>query len=303
METGTPGSGGGQVPAGQPPVGQAPVQQPPAQNGFNWGPFPDVPEDARSALEPHLRGVQAYVTQLEQAHAPFKSFADAGLTPEQTQGLLTFAQMFENNPVSAWMTMGRQLSESGQINEMLDLDLVQAYAQGMDPDDDGGGQQVPGAEQNGGGDPALLQRISQLEQQLTSLNDGFTQDRTAREQADADALFNQNLERAKEAVKAATGREVNDNTELALVGMIAASGGDIDAAIQSYTTEFGSGAQQAVQTAASATQTQPPNMPNGAPPSTPKSSKSKSKDPFDRAEDKARQFVEQQNRSAAADAQ
>src|SRR6266576_2109896 len=90
----TPGQGA-PAPAAQPPAGgQGPAQgQPTAADkggdGFNWGLFPDVPEEQRSLLEPHLRNVQGYITKSQMETAPYKGLMDT-VQPDQVENHVGF---------------------------------------------------------------------------------------------------------------------------------------------------------------------------------------------------------------------
>jgi hypothetical protein len=138
--TGTP-PGTGQ--AATPPEQAQQQQQQQRPNGF-WGRFPNVPEDQRAVLEPHLKEVQRYVTRMEQQYvAPFK-----GYTPQQVQGLANFAKNFDANPLQVFLNMAQQLQQTGIIHDNLDLESLALIATGQDLPDD-----VAGASNSNENDP------------------------------------------------------------------------------------------------------------------------------------------------------
>ena len=126
--TAEPGSGAGE------PQGTAPGGQEQQGGQFNWGLFPSVPEDQRGILEPHIRGIQGYVTQLEQRYAPFKPLIDAGYDGDTISGLMQFTTSMQNNPVETVFTILQGLQQEGVLHSDLDLDAVRAVAEGRELD-------------------------------------------------------------------------------------------------------------------------------------------------------------------------
>lgn len=116
------------------PSNTPPSEQEPTDSGF-WGRFPNVPEDQRAALEPHLKAVQGYVTRMEQAYvAPWK-----GYTPAQVQGFANFARNFDAQPLQSFLGLAQHLQQSGVIHDDLDLEALAAVVQGQDPPDPAAG--------------------------------------------------------------------------------------------------------------------------------------------------------------------
>ena len=58
-----------------------------SEGQFNWELFPDVPEDQRALLEPHLRNVQGHVTKMEQQYSPYKDLVEAKADPAEVKAL------------------------------------------------------------------------------------------------------------------------------------------------------------------------------------------------------------------------
>ena len=99
---------------------------------FNWELFPDVPEEQRPLLEPHLRNTQAHVTRLEQQYAPYKGLIDAGLPAEDVQNIINLNASFERDPVGTWIWLAQMMQQSGSMGDELDLEAVQAILNGED---------------------------------------------------------------------------------------------------------------------------------------------------------------------------
>jgi len=144
----------GGAPAGAPTGAQggqgqddAGVQSGNSGGGFNWEMFPTVPEEQRSLLEPHIRGVQGHVTKLEQQYAPYKSVIDSGLKPEEVQGLIALNQAFDKDPVNTWLQLAANMQKQGALSDDLDLDAVKLVLEGkaeLDPGTEGS-EGSPGA--------------------------------------------------------------------------------------------------------------------------------------------------------------
>lgn len=128
--TAPPSQPAGTAPVGAP--GSAPEQQQGQDTGGLWGRFPNVPAEHREMLEPHLKGVQAHVTRLEQQLAPFK-----GMTPQAMRGLGQFAKQFDANPKGMFLSIAADLQRRGILHENLDLEALQAVVDGQIPDETG----------------------------------------------------------------------------------------------------------------------------------------------------------------------
>jgi hypothetical protein len=240
FEVSDPTGGGGAVTA-EPGV-QADSAQgtQPAPGQFNWGLFPNVPEEQREVLEPHLRTVQAHVTQLEQQLAPFKAFADSGLTPEATQGLLRFSADFDSDPRGMWLRLGNMLQESGEVDPDVDLEYLAAIAAGEDPD---AGQ--PSVEQNGNGavppgtpnpnDP-VMQQIEALQAQVQEMRQQGEQERARRTEMMQDQLLDRRMSAMREELKGA-GWPEDILTDQALTARIVTHRGNIAEATQAMVQE------------------------------------------------------------------
>jgi hypothetical protein len=134
-EPATAGQGAPQG-AGVQPGGQgAPTSSPqPGSNGsgqFPWGMFPNVPEEQRPLLEPHLREVQGHVTRLEEQLAgnPFKD-VDA----QELAGIKAFYDRYQANPVETWLQMAATLQQAGVLDDDLDVEYLAQVAMGQAPD-------------------------------------------------------------------------------------------------------------------------------------------------------------------------
>ncbi len=248
-------------PAGTPPTGTpqpgAPGQGQPQGDGFRQTHFSNVPDEQWAVVEPHVRGVQGYVTQLEQRLAPIKNY-----TPEAVQGLARFAQEFEANPVGQWINIARMLEQRGVLTD-LDVDYLEKIATGQPVDDDEGlgepGAPQPQEDQIPPWAQQLLQRLDQLEGGVKQFQ-GTQQERVNK------AVLNRQLTHMKtELVKAGFPEEALDaNT---LTAQFIAHGGNANAAVQSMSNMRstllkgivpGNGQQQQRQ--------KDLDLPNGAPP-------------------------------------
>lgn len=277
----TPDPGGSAGGAGNPAAGTAlPGQgQPqggadPTNQGF-WAMFPDVPEEQRPLLEPHIRSAVGRVTQLEQQLAPFKPFLDAGYSPQAAEGLIRFSADFERNPADMWLRMGAMLQQrpgpNGRpvVDPELDLDHLAALVRGEDPDAQQQGQ-VPGQQQgpaDGQLPPEVLQYIQGLQQEVQELKQGVTQDRVQRQELIQDRLLDQQLNQMKSSLKEA-GWPEDLLTDEELYARLITAGGDVNHALsgmvnvrtgllRGYTEQNQNGRPGAL------------NMPDGAPPTPP----------------------------------
>lgn len=189
-ETPDPGSGGagGVTPA---PGAVDPGTAPATGDSQFWGLFPNVPEDQRSALEPHLRAVQSEVGRLQEAHAPFRD-----MNPQEVQGLVQFDANFRSNPVGTWMDMAKMMQDQGAIHADLDLETLLAVATGQEVADDEAAVETGGLE---GLDPAVAAHIQRLQARVDEF-DQRDQQRTVQQQTQ---LQDRLLETQKGRMKAA----------------------------------------------------------------------------------------------------
>lgn len=164
------GSGGG-APAAPAPGAQPNGQGDPAQQGGDfWSMFPNVPEEHRPTLEPHLRHTQAEITRLQQQQAQYRPIVDSGYQPQQLQGLINFDQRYQQQPMQVWLDMASALQQAGVIGEDLDLEAVQSIAAGQDVPDDSGDPA-----QQGEIPPAVQAYIQRLEAKVNQIEGGIQQ--------------------------------------------------------------------------------------------------------------------------------
>lgn len=220
---GQPGSAPGQAPAQGATGGDS-------AKGFNWGLFPNVPETQRPLLEPHLRDVLGHVTKLEQQYAPYKPLIEQGVNPQELEGLQRFAQAYQQNPLGTWLQMAQQLQQQGAIHEFLDLEQVQALAQGQDLDEEPGMTGDPAEPGAGTEDP----RIAQLTQQVEQLTQIVQSDMSQRQQRVQDGLLKQSLGQMKSTLKEA-GFPEGVLTDEMLTAALITHRGDVTKATESFT--------------------------------------------------------------------
>lgn len=303
FETPDPAGGGGAGTAApvQPAQGQG---QPAADNGF-WGNFPNVPEDVRPQLEPHLRSVQGHVTQLEQRYAPFKPFIDAGLDAQGAESLIKFSADFERDPVTVWLNMGRMLQNGngGQpvLDPDIDMDYLAALARGEDPD---AGQTAQQGQQpiDGSTDPReqqLLGIIEQLRGEVEELRNGFQQEQVNRQTQMQDRLFERRLTAMRETLKK-SGYPDELLSDENLTARILVAKGNVQQATQGMIDERTAllRGSPAVQRATGGTQ-QPTNMPKGAPPAPPRQKPQHRDGSWGVARDRATARLRRENIAAA----
>lgn len=267
------GGGAGTAAPGTPPPGQG---QPAANDGF-WGNFPNVPAEARGQLEPHLRDVQGYVTSLEQAHAPFKQFAEAGLDDQAAGSLIKFSADFERDPLTVWLNMGRMLQQANGglpvLDPEIDIDHLAAMAAGEDTDAGGyeGYGQPVGQPAEGDVSPQVMQYIQKLQDQVKQLSDGVENDRVTRQTQVQDQLYERRMGQMREAVKK-TGYPEELLTDEKLTATILVHKGDMKAATQSLVDERTAllRGSPSVQRATGGQPQSGATMPNGAPPTPPR---------------------------------
>lgn len=171
--------GGGAVPGAAPAAAQpTPGQGQPA--GDFWAVFPNVPEEQRPLVEPHLRQSQAEITRLQQAQAELKPLLDSGYQPQQLQGLINFDQRFQSDPAGVFVDIAKMLQQNNVDVGDLDLEAVVAIASGQ-------GEVDPGADP--AGDDPQAQRIAQLEAQINELKQGFQSHQTRQTELVQDNLL------------------------------------------------------------------------------------------------------------------
>lgn len=287
-ETPDPGSGGaGGVAAAPGAVQPAGQGAPDAGNSQFWGLFPNVPEDQRGTLEPHLRAVQSEVGRLQEAHAPFKD-----MNAQEVQGLVQFDARFRSDPLGTWMDMAKMMQEQGAIHADLDLETLVAIASGQEVPDDA----TPDAGIEGL-DPAVAAHIQRLEARLGEFEQR-DQQRTVQEQTQLqDRLLETQKGKMKETLVKAGYPEGMLTDEL-LISSIIAHRGVPSAAVQTLMN-------QRNEILKGFTQTKQPkdelNVAGGGPQTTPepKISSRDADDPFAKARIGATSRLRRANRSEA----
>lgn len=208
METPDPSGGVGGAGTAVPGTalpGQGQPQQ--GQAGFRQH-FPNVPDEHWALIEPHIGQVEAHTTQLQQQLAPLQPILDAGYTPQSLQGLVSFDQKFNANPLQTWLELGNMLQQSQNgaapaIHPDVDLEYLAAIARGQDPDAGSVPGTQPGADPSQVGDPQYQQLMAQLQaqqQEIASLKGGFEQERVQRETSVQDQLYARRTEQMKQAL-------------------------------------------------------------------------------------------------------
>jgi hypothetical protein len=191
--------------------------------------FPDVPEEQRPLLEPHLKQVQGHVTQLEQQLAPFKPALDQGVDPQELPVLLNFNRQFNSDPTGTWLAMARNMLQEGALPEHLDLEALEEAVRGEAPMQEEGEYEGEG-EYEEGEEPGYVQ---DLRDELEELRGMSMQDRQERQQQVSDRLFNQALENMRSQLKEAGVDDESMPEEPLLVASIITSQGDPQKALQS----------------------------------------------------------------------
>lgn len=223
-----PGGGGGGAPAGQPAGAPTPGAQPGGQGNGQGGDFrsqffPNVPDEIWSTVEPHVRGVQGHVTQLEQKYAPFKGYRDQDL-----QGLAEFSQAFDRDPVGQWIRMAQGLQDAGVLDSELDLQHLSALVTGQMPAKPAApGPQAP--PENGD----MPEWARQLNQRLDSLEGGVNKFQTDQRTQVEDAVLKRQVAGIKDTMKKAG---IADGTfsEEAILASYIAHRGNAAAAAKSF---------------------------------------------------------------------
>lgn len=226
------GAGQGPAPAGAPAQGGATASGSQGQansGGFNWGNYPGVPEEQRSLLEPHLREVQAYVTRLEQQLAPLKPLIEMGVEPESVQGLVAFAQAFDQNPLGTWLGMAQQLQDSGMIHQEMDLDQVAAASQG----DFGEEEEYEEGEYEEDGE--VDDRYAALEARIQEMEEAKLQEQQSIQQQRQERLLTNSIQQMKAKLGEAGFADDLMPADEYLSGQIIAHRGDVSKAIEALT--------------------------------------------------------------------
>lgn len=292
-ETPDPGSGGAGGTAVAPGAVQSePGQGAPAENGSQnfWGLFPNVPEEHRSMLEPHLRAIQGEVGRLQEAHAPFKDY-----NPQEVQGLVQFDARFRSDPVGTWMDMAKMMQEQGALHEDLDLDTLAAVARGEDIPDEEDGTVEPGIE---GLDPAVARHIQEMQARLDAFEERDQQRTVQQQTAVQDRLLETQKGKMKETlVKAGYPEELL--TDQRIIASIIAHRGQISAATQSMMEERNAILKGFTQQ--KSTSDEELEVRNGGPqsPAQPRVSVRERDDPFAQAREKATSRLRRANRAEA----
>lgn len=195
------------------------------EGGFNWGNFPDVPEEQRALLEPHLKNVQGHVTKLEEQYAPFKQLPQ-GMTPETLQGYSQLDQEFAKDPIGTWVRMGQTMQESGDLSDELDFEALQSILNGEE-DKPSDATAEPGTDGEQDIDPRLAAALEKIDQ----LEGRFSQEDQAKQQAEQDKLLDENLSGMRTKLTEA-GIDAELLTDELLIGQLMATRGDADKATQ-----------------------------------------------------------------------
>lgn len=189
--------------------------------GFNWDLFPGVPEDQRSLLEPHLRNVQGHVTKMEQQYAPWKGVMDSGLDQQSVMNLIALNQAINDNPVEAFLRLGRSLQEAEALSGDLDFDAVQQILSGQEAVEPGAGPAGDGEEI-----PAWAQRLIAAEEKRSGTEQQQTQQQEAAQRQEA---LTKTVEGIKGQLKEAGWDEADLDDDL-IVSAILTHKGDADKA-------------------------------------------------------------------------
>lgn len=228
----TPEAGGGGVgvaaPGGAQPAAQPAQGQGGGQGDF-WSVFPNVPEDQRPVLEPHLRQSQAEITRLQQQQAALKPVLDSGYQPQQLQGLVAFDQRFQSDPAGVFVDIARMLQQNNVDVGDLDLEAVIAFATGQEPA--GEPAAAPGME---GVPPELQAYIAGLEEKVNKIEGTFQTQQTRQQELVQDNLLRTQHAKMRETLQAA-GYDPESLTNERLNSFLITHRGNVQAAIQDLT--------------------------------------------------------------------
>lgn len=185
---------------------------------FNWGLFPDVPEDQRPALEPHFQKQQAYITQMQQQHAPYQPLTQI-LAADQVNNMVGFLNAYNSDPTATVLGMVRQAVEEGSITGEQLSELS--------------GQQIPA---NGPAQPGQEEQIPAWAREMQGRFAQMDQALTAQQEQEAEAEQAAVLDQAKTGIRTQlTSAGIPENTvsDDMVVAAIIANNGDEQAASQS----------------------------------------------------------------------
>lgn len=292
-ETPDPGSGGAGGTAVAPGAVQSEKGQgAPGENGSQnfWGLFPNVPEEHRSVLEPHLRAIQGEVGRLQEAHAPFKDY-----NPEEVKGLVQFDARFRSDPLGVWMDMAKMMQEQGALHEELDLETLAAIARGEEVPDDDEEVEPTGFD---GLDPSVARHIQEMQARLDAFEQRDQQRTVQQQTAVQDRLLETQKGKMKETlVKAGYPEELL--TDQRIIASIIAHRGQISAATQSMMEERNAILKGFTQQKSSSDEEL--EVRNGGPqsPAQPRVSSREKDDPFAHARERATSRLKRANRSEA----
>lgn len=253
--------------------------------------FPNVPQEHRPLLEPHLREhVLPHVTQMQQQLAPFKPFTDAGVTAEDAAGLLKFAQDYEQDPLTLWVRMGQALQQDQKIHEDVDFEALAKLIRGEEIEDE------PEPIANGQLTPEMQAIVAPLQQQIQSLQSRLDATDQMTEQQRQDAMLEQTKTQIRTALTEA-GVKPELVTDELIVGAIFANRGNPQAAEKTLVDYWSGSAQARLD----------PGKPNGRrelvaepPPTPPRASTRRGGSPadeFTKARGAAAQYLTSQIRS------
>lgn len=253
---------------------------PESSSSFNWELFPDVPEDQRGLLEPHLKKTQAHVTRLEQQIAPFKDVLGSEDGIQGLQGLIAFDQAFSEDPKGVWTDLTRNMIEAGTLTP----DILQSFGfdQGDEEEDDGDGEIDP--------------TVADLQRRLDERDEMDAQTKQQFQEQVSQELLNRQVSSISDQLAKAGLDVTDDNREAvneSIVAHIIVAKGNPQKALELMMNTI----QSSRRALEKSKETQDPSMPKGVPP-TRKQSGRRSKNGFDQANQGAKQFLERQANAA-----
>jgi hypothetical protein len=222
------------------------------------------------------------VTQLEQRYAPLRSY-----TPQAVQGLASFAQAIDQNPVEAWIDLAQRLQQSGAIDKDLDIEHLAALASGQDPD--------VGAQPNGNGvdedaNNPLVGLVQQLQSKIEQLEGNWTKTQEQQRARVEDVALERQLNWMKGQLSEGGIPEDAISREFLLSSYIAHRG-NVQKAVEQAVTYRNAILKGVVPDPTVQKQKQQLDLPNGAPPTGRRSEKSKSRSMFSGIEAAAEQSI------------
>lgn len=173
-----------------------PVAAPAEPTGGNpaWAPLREKldPISFRQ-IEPELskweNETQQRITSLNDQYKPWKSFADAGATPEKIAQWQSIAEQIDTDPVAFYGLLGQFLETTGRMPNKQELGQITENA---------GEQPQVGEEPAEGEDPRIAQLIQQNQQMLGVLTEQAKQQQKDKLDAEAETNLNAELEKFKE---------------------------------------------------------------------------------------------------------